>query len=874
MASTWMMTERVHSVAETPDAELVRASCRGEKRAFVEIVARHQALVCGVAFAILNDFAASEDAAQEAFLTAWRKIHEVRRPDRLRAWLAQIARNAALGQMRRRRSEENIDRALELADTKAKPDEAAASEEEALMVCQSLERLPELYRLPLVLFYREGQSVRVVAESLGISEDAVKQRLARGREMLRAKIESVIGRVLERHVPGGVFTITIAAAIGALAAPAAIAASAFATAGGTTTATATAVATTTSNSILTAMSTTKAALATAALITVACIPVGYHFSGASVSQQVSEQEQSTTKRTVERARPTFEGTVLFAEWRALHDKCGTNAAAMPVLYQAIQDLSDPYRRRAFGSAQIAEWARLDGANGLAFFQKKKRNSEEAQEFFTEWFAVTPDAALNAVLSGEPVESEVARNSLVEIARHFPEKLAELVSRMPEPENFWEAQVRDAFGLIAEQDLRTGRATAEAMSGPNRDQALSGVGRVWGKSNVDDAIVWAKGLPENTDRNEVIRAALFGKASVDPVGAMDLSDIVPPAPNKPGYAHITTAGRVLGEAVKADFEATVGWLVAHPTRLARNDVMGISGAITDRLNTDPISYLQTWATEGSLPVLLPAIGSALLNRAGGQRDLVWQWLKTQPENDTTRALREEVLNSSAYHDVDTALRLAKELPNLPDAAYYIKELAGRLLNGGNDLHRFDTLYADAPESLKQPLLDEAFRYLSAETIDEKWINRLANLPESRRLKATESVGRAWASRAPDEAIGWINSLQTTEERAAAAAGAVDGIARKHPSMAADWVASIEPGIEQDRAAGALVKRIAEDCPDEAWQWAGRINDAAERDRVASYVVKEVAERNPSLAAEWLQSGAFTEKAREDLRTALGFDGGAK
>ncbi len=67
------------------DAELVRAAQQGDKRAFVEIVARHQALVCGIAFGILNDFAASEDAGQETFLTAWRKIQELREPQRLRA---------------------------------------------------------------------------------------------------------------------------------------------------------------------------------------------------------------------------------------------------------------------------------------------------------------------------------------------------------------------------------------------------------------------------------------------------------------------------------------------------------------------------------------------------------------------------------------------------------------------------------------------------------------------------------------------------------------------------------------------------------------------------------------------------------------------
>lgn len=860
------MTDKRHSAADTSDGALVGASRRGEKRAFVEIVARHQAMVCGVAFAILNDFAASEDAAQETFLTAWRKIHELREPDHLRAWLAQIARNAALAQKRRRRPEEEINESSDLSDTNARPDEVAASEDEAQLVRESLERLPELYRMPLVLFYCNGQSVRAVAESLSISEDAVKQRLARGREMLRERMESVIGLVLQKNVPGAVFTMTIAAAIGALAAPSVIAASAMS---------ATATTTATSNSILTIMSSTKAALATAALITVAFIPVGYHFTSSSLSEQAARQEQASKKPTSQQTNLTFQNTLLFAEWRALHDKFGTNAAAMPVLYQAIQDLSDPYRRRAFGSAHIAEWARIDAANGLAFLQKKKRNSEEAQEFFNEWFAASPDAALNAVLSCDPMESEIARNSLVEIARRFPDKLADLVSRMPEPNNFWQTEVSDAFRLISEQDLRLGRVTAEATTGPNRDQALSGVARFWGKSNLDEAIAWAKALPENTDRNEVIRAALFGKASVDPAAALDLVDIVPPAPNKAGYAHITTAGRVLGEAVKTDFEATIAWLVAHPTRFSARDVdTGIGGAVADRLNADPTSYLQTWAFEGSLSVLIPAIESALLNTAGGQRELVWKWLKTQPENDTTRALRDEVLSSAAYHDVDTALKLAKDFPNLPDPAHYVNELAGRLLNGGNDFNRFDTLYAEAPDSLRQPLLEQAFRYLSDETMDDKWIDRLAKLPQQQRMKATESLARAWAGRSPEEAIAWVNSLTSVEERSAAAAGTADGMARKDISAAAAWVGSMNPGTEQDRAAQALVERITEDRPQEGWQWAGRINDPAARDRAATFVIKRVAERNPTLAAEWLRSGPFTAAKRDELRASLGFAGGAK
>src|SRR5437763_15368266 len=149
------------------DAELVHSVRRGDKRAFVEIVARHQAMVCGIALGILGDFAASEDAGQEAFLTAWRKIHDLREPERLRGWLGQIARNAALGQLRRQPGHAVLQADPAITDHSPQPAEAAASEDEAALVRASLAKLPETYRLPLILYYREGQSVRAAAEAIG-----------------------------------------------------------------------------------------------------------------------------------------------------------------------------------------------------------------------------------------------------------------------------------------------------------------------------------------------------------------------------------------------------------------------------------------------------------------------------------------------------------------------------------------------------------------------------------------------------------------------------------------------------------------------------------------------------------------------------------
>jgi len=93
-------------------------------------------------------------------------------------------------------------------------------------------------------------------------------------------------------------------------------------------------------------------------------------------------------------------------------------------------------------------------------------------------------------------------------------------------------VRDAFAIVAEGNLTSARQASEALTGVSRDQALAGVAMQWAKSDLDAAIAWAKRLPDGTDRDEIIRTALLGKAAVDPVTALDRVGSVPSAEGTP------------------------------------------------------------------------------------------------------------------------------------------------------------------------------------------------------------------------------------------------------------------------------------------------------------------------------------------------------
>lgn len=200
-----------------------------DTNAFAALVDRYKNLLCSVAYGIVGDVGRSEDVAQEAFLVAWEKSGELRDRSKLRPWLCGIARNLALAVVRKRT--ESGGPVPEAVDEES-PDRIASADEERELVWRTLAELPETYREPLVLYYREGESVAKVAEGLGLSEAAVKQRLSRGRSMLRDSLADLVGSTLTATRPGPAFVLAVVGALPGVLAGSAAAATAGAGAAG------------------------------------------------------------------------------------------------------------------------------------------------------------------------------------------------------------------------------------------------------------------------------------------------------------------------------------------------------------------------------------------------------------------------------------------------------------------------------------------------------------------------------------------------------------------------------------------------------------------------------------------------------------------
>ena len=199
------------------DEELCRLSLEGDREAFGQIVQRYQSLICSVAYSASGRLAESEDLAQETFVTAWKRFTDLKEPAKLRQWLCGIVRNLAANASRRfhRRggAPESIDLAPDHASPVSEPGAEAIQREEEQLLWRTLGSMPENYREPLILFYREQQSVAEVARQLDLTEDTVKQRLFRGRSMLREEMSALVESTLTRTKPGSAFTVAVLVAL-------------------------------------------------------------------------------------------------------------------------------------------------------------------------------------------------------------------------------------------------------------------------------------------------------------------------------------------------------------------------------------------------------------------------------------------------------------------------------------------------------------------------------------------------------------------------------------------------------------------------------------------------------------------------------------
>jgi len=157
-------------VDDRSDQELALASDQGDRSAYALLIRRHYQSVFLVGLGVLGNIHDAEDVAQDTMLRGFERIRQLRDGTQFAGWIVAIARNLSINQLRKRKATARIVVAERLREP---PGHDAGHED----LRQAVAQLPWDLRLPLVMYYFDGQDVKTVAATLRLSTSGVYQKL-------------------------------------------------------------------------------------------------------------------------------------------------------------------------------------------------------------------------------------------------------------------------------------------------------------------------------------------------------------------------------------------------------------------------------------------------------------------------------------------------------------------------------------------------------------------------------------------------------------------------------------------------------------------------------------------------------------------------
>ena len=188
------------------ERRLVEAAQDGDQGAFAELVRRYDRSVLRIALRLLPSSEDAQDAYQDAFIKAYRRLDTFRFQCRFHTWLYRIATNVCLDHLRRRKARpefgvfevdhETGRSPLQLAADprpSSSPEQMLGSEEISRRLKVALDTLSDRERLVFTLRHHEGMRLRQIGESCSMSEESAKQCLFRATKKLRKELQDVRG---------------------------------------------------------------------------------------------------------------------------------------------------------------------------------------------------------------------------------------------------------------------------------------------------------------------------------------------------------------------------------------------------------------------------------------------------------------------------------------------------------------------------------------------------------------------------------------------------------------------------------------------------------------------------------------------------------
>ncbi|MHB1294721.1 MAG: RNA polymerase sigma factor [Anaerolineae bacterium] len=175
-----------------PADELVRSCQNGDTAAFSRLVAETQTGVFSLAYGVLHDHQEAQDMTQEVYLRVWHALPSFRAESKFSTWLYRIVVNACLNRRRSLRHNLAIVDDPELFERitapRADPAGQTMLRERKEELWAAVDRLPEKYRLVIVLFYQQELPYGEIARLLSLPLGTVKAHLNRARQALACSL--------------------------------------------------------------------------------------------------------------------------------------------------------------------------------------------------------------------------------------------------------------------------------------------------------------------------------------------------------------------------------------------------------------------------------------------------------------------------------------------------------------------------------------------------------------------------------------------------------------------------------------------------------------------------------------------------------------
>jgi RNA polymerase sigma-70 factor (ECF subfamily) len=193
----------ISDLADFPDERLVDETLAGDRDAFGALVHRHQRGLVNYIFRLVGSRDAATDLSQEVFLKVFVSLDSFDPRYRFTTWLYRIASNRAIDFLRRRQpralslsqpaSSEEAPAAPVIAGTDPSPDDVLRGRELGSRIEKAIAALPTSYRQLILLRHNQNCRYEEIARITGLPLGTVKNRIFRAREILRARLQDVLG---------------------------------------------------------------------------------------------------------------------------------------------------------------------------------------------------------------------------------------------------------------------------------------------------------------------------------------------------------------------------------------------------------------------------------------------------------------------------------------------------------------------------------------------------------------------------------------------------------------------------------------------------------------------------------------------------------